>query len=180
MESRLAQELSGRVLDPPAADLQDTTLTRIAVGARLGPYQIEGFLGAGGMGKVYRAVDTRLGRRVAIKASAQRFGDRFEREARVIASLNHPHICTLYDVGPNYLVMEHLEGETLAQTIAKGPLPLIQALGIAIQIADALDAAHCAGCGASGFEAVQHYADEIGREASRFRFGAHREAILRG
>jgi Tol biopolymer transport system component/predicted Ser/Thr protein kinase len=111
-------------------------------GQSLGPYRIESFLAAGGMGEVYRATDTRLHRRVAIKVSAARFGERFEREARVIASLNHPNICQLYDVGPNFLVMELVEGATLADRIRKGPLPLEDALTIARQIAEALEAAH--------------------------------------
>src|SRR5947208_2662879 len=83
-------------------------------GSQLGPYRIEELLGAGGMGKVYRAVDTRLNRSVAVKISAERFSGRFEREARAISAFNHPNICTLHDVGPNYLVMELLEGPTLA------------------------------------------------------------------
>jgi Protein kinase domain/WD40-like Beta Propeller Repeat len=94
------------------------------------------------MGEVYRARDTRLGREIAIKVSAERFGERFEREARVISSLNHPNICTLYDVGPNYLVMELVEGPTLAERIKEGPIPLAEGLGIARQIADGLEAAH--------------------------------------
>jgi eukaryotic-like serine/threonine-protein kinase len=106
-------------------------------GAQLGPYQILGPLGAGGMGAVYKARDTRLDRTVAIKVSLVRFSGRFEREARAIASLNHPNICTLHDVGPNYLVMELVEGRPL-----KGPLPVQEALRYAVQIADALDAAH--------------------------------------
>jgi len=114
----------------------------LSAGTRLGPYEIVAPIGAGGMGEVYKARDTRLDRIVAIKVSHEQFSERFEREARAVAALNHPHICTLHDVGPNYLVMEHLDGETLAQRIAKGPLPLSQALGIAIQIADALAAAH--------------------------------------
>jgi serine/threonine protein kinase len=111
-------------------------------GQCLGPYRIECFLAAGGMGKVYRATDTRLLRHVAIKISAARFSERFQREARVIASLNHPHICQLYDVGPNYLVMEFVEGPTLAERIPKGAVPLDEALAIALQIAEALEAAH--------------------------------------
>jgi len=91
---------------------------------------------------VYRATDTRLGRAVAIKIAATQFGARFEREARAISALNHPHICTLYDVGPNYLVMELVEGPTLAERIKKGAIPVEDALAIARQIADALDAAH--------------------------------------
>src|SRR6266566_760978 len=109
---------------------------------RLGPYEIVSRLGKGGMGEVWRARDPRLNREVAIKISAEQFTDRFEREARAIAALNHSNICTLYDVGPNYLVMELIEGPTLAERIARGPVPLEEALGIAKQIADALEAAH--------------------------------------
>jgi Tol biopolymer transport system component len=94
------------------------------------------------MGEVYRARDSRLGREVAIKVSAQQFTERFEREARLIGSLNHPNICSLFDVGPNFLVMELVEGPTLAERIAEGPLPLEEALHVAAQIADALEAAH--------------------------------------
>src|SRR5437867_1824645 len=97
------------------------------------------------MGEVYRARDSRLGRDVAIKVSAERFSDRFEREARAIAALNHPHICTLHDVGPNYLVMELVDGPSLADRIQQGPIPIDEALRIARQIADALDAAHARG-----------------------------------
>jgi serine/threonine-protein kinase len=111
-------------------------------GQFLGPYRIESFIAAGGMGEVYRATDTRLHRQVAIKVSAARFSERFEREARVTASLNHPHICQLYDVGLNYLVMELVEGPTLADRIRKGAIPLEEALAIARQIAEALEAAH--------------------------------------
>jgi serine/threonine protein kinase len=107
-------------------------------GQCLGPYRIECFLAAGGMGQVYRATDTRLHRHVAIKVSSARFSERFEREARVIASLNHPNICQLHDVGPNYLVMELVEGPTLAEQIRQSALPL----AIARQIAEALEAAH--------------------------------------
>ncbi len=109
----------------------------LSVGDRLGPYEILAPIGAGGMGEVYKARDTRLGREVAIKVSAQQFTERFEREARAIAALNHPNICTLFDVGPNYLVMEYIEGES-----PKGPMPLDEALQIAWQIAAALEAAH--------------------------------------
>jgi eukaryotic-like serine/threonine-protein kinase len=111
-------------------------------GAKLGPYEIVAAIGRGGMGEVWRARDPRLGRDVAIKVSAQQFTDRFEREARAIAALNHPNICTLHDVGPNYLVMELIEGPTLADRIAQGPIPLEEALALARQIADALEAAH--------------------------------------
>jgi eukaryotic-like serine/threonine-protein kinase len=111
-------------------------------GDKLGPYEMLSPLGRGGMGEVWRAHDSRLGRDVAIKISDQKFTDRFEREARAIAALNHPNICTLYDVGPNYLVMEIVEGPTLAERIQRGPIPLDEALGMARQIADALEAAH--------------------------------------
>jgi Tol biopolymer transport system component/predicted Ser/Thr protein kinase len=103
----------------------------------LGPYEILDAIGAGGMGEVYKARDTRLNRTVAVKVSAEQFSERFEHEAHAIAALNHPNICTLHDVGPNYLVMELIEGKPL-----KGPLPLEEALRYAIQMADALDAAH--------------------------------------
>ena len=109
----------------------------LSAGDKLGPYEILALIGAGGMGEVYRARDPRLGRDVAVKVSAQQFTERFEREARAVAALNHPNICTLYDVGPNYLVMEYIEGEA-----PKGPMPLEEALRIAAQIRDALDAAH--------------------------------------
>src|SRR5713101_4959686 len=96
----------------------------LAPGTRLGPYEILSILGAGGMGEVYRATDTRLGRTVAIKTLNGEHGDRFEREARAIAALNHPNICTLHDIGPDYLVMELIEGPTLAERIKQGPVPL--------------------------------------------------------
>ncbi len=111
-------------------------------GDKLGPYEIIEPIGQGGMGAVYRARDTRLGRDVAVKVSDQKFGERFEREARVISSLNHPNICTLHDVGENYLVMELVEGETLSDRIKQGAIPLDESLSIARQIADALEAAH--------------------------------------
>ncbi len=106
-------------------------------GVRLGPYEIVSALGAGGMGQVWKARDTRLGRIVAIKVSSAEFSDRFAREARAIAALNHPHICALHDVGPDYLVMEYVEGQQL-----EGPLPLDQVLTLAIQLAGALEVAH--------------------------------------
>src|SRR5439155_8899458 len=114
----------------------------LAAGDRLGPYEIIARIGAGGMGEVYKARDTRLGRDVAIKISAERFSDRFEREARAVAALNHPNICTLHDVGPSYLVMELVEGPTLAERIQDGKLPLDEAFRIARQIAEGLEAAH--------------------------------------
>src|ERR1700758_1243210 len=127
----------------------------LASGTKLGPYEILSPLGAGGMGEVYRARDTRLGRDVAVKILPTEFSadpirkQRFEREAKTISSLNHPNICTLHDVGSQdgleYLVMECVEGETLAKRLEKGPLPLEQALKYGAQIADALDKAHRAG-----------------------------------
>jgi tetratricopeptide (TPR) repeat protein len=121
---------------------EDSTVTRFSVGAILGPYRIEGKLGEGGMGEVFRAVDTRLGRAVAVKIAHEQFGARFEREARAISSLNHPNICTLYDVGPNYLVMELVEGETVAERLKRRPLSVETALHYAVQIAAALAEAH--------------------------------------
>jgi hypothetical protein len=109
-------------------------------GTRLGPYELIAPIGKGGMGEVWRAHDPRLGRDVAVKVSAQQFSGRFEREARSIAALNHPNICTLHDIGPNYLVMELIEGAPLA-----GPLALGEALRLAVQIADALSVAHAKG-----------------------------------
>src|ERR1700731_4643090 len=104
------------------------------VGDKLGPYEILAPIGAGGMGEVYRAHDTRLRRDVAIKVSAERFSERFEKEARAIASLNHPNICTLHDVGTDYLVMELVAGQTLAQRIKERAIPLEESLDIAKQI----------------------------------------------
>jgi eukaryotic-like serine/threonine-protein kinase len=124
----------------------------LRTGTQLGPYEILSAVGAGGMGEVYRARDTRLDRTVAIKILPDHLADRaelrerFEREARTVASLNHPHICTLFDIGHqdgiDYLVMEYLEGETLSERLKKGPLPLEKVLQYAIEIADALDKAH--------------------------------------
>ena len=126
-------------------------MSRIASGTQLGPYRVESLIGEGGMGQVYRGVDTRLDRAVAIKVlpshlSHPQLRERFEREARAISSLSHPHICTLFDVGRqdgiDYLVMEHLEGESLADRLARGALPLEQALRYGAQIAEALANAH--------------------------------------
>ena len=127
----------------------------VTPGSRLGPYEIVSRIGAGGMGEVWRARDTRLDRSVAVKLLSSELANnahlkiRFEREARSISQLNHPHICTLFDVGDeqgtSYLVMELLDGETLADKVAKGPLPLADVIRYGIQIADALDRAHHAG-----------------------------------
>ena len=124
----------------------------LAAGTRLGPYEILAPIGAGGMGEVYKARDTRLERTVAVKvlpshmSASPEVRQRFEREAKTISQLSHPHICALYDVGregeTEYLVMELLEGETLSDRLAKGPLPLEQTLRYGAEIADALDKAH--------------------------------------
>src|SRR5262249_22735002 len=127
----------------------------LASGTKLGPYEIQSALGAGGMGEVYRARDTRLDRLVAIKilppylSSDPSLKQRFEREAKLVSNLNHPHICVLHDIGNHdgtaFLVMECMEGETLAKRLEKGPLPLAQVLKYGMQIADALDRAHRSG-----------------------------------
>src|SRR5260370_636475 len=127
----------------------------LSAGEKLGPYEILVPIGAGGMGEVYKARDTRLERTVAIKilpemlAADPQFRERFDREARTISQLAHPHICTLYDVGEDrgvaFIVLEHLEGETLADRLARGRLSVEQALTIAVDVAAALSAAHRAG-----------------------------------
>jgi serine/threonine protein kinase len=149
------QEKARKFMDSPAMDVAARMLARSndrqLAGSQLGPYEILFLLGAGGMGEVYRARDNRLDRTVAIKILPQHLSsstlrERFEQEGRAVASLNHPHICTLHDIGHqdgvDYLVMEYLEGETLAERLKKGPLPLDQALRYGNQIADALDRAH--------------------------------------
>ena len=135
VESLLAKDPSSPVL----------VFNRTQIPARLGPYEIESQLGAGGMAEVWKARDTRLGRLVALKVSRTEFSRRFELEARAVAALNHPHICTLYDVGPNYLVMEYVDGKPLQELIPRKGLPLEEALNYAGQIAEALAAAHAAG-----------------------------------
>ena len=164
VESLLAGNPSGACfLDEPAmhhaagssASEHGGSEPRLSPGLELGPYVIEAHLGAGGMGEVYRARDKRLQRTVALKVLPQRLAktpglrQRLEREAKVISSLNHPHICTLFDIGRegeiDYLVMEFLEGDTLARRLERGPLPLSELLQLAIQIADGLAAAHTAG-----------------------------------
>src|SRR5450432_2347697 len=147
LESLFALRAGDEFLERPAIRnapelLADATVTSVSVGTCLGPYRIESKLGEGGMGEVFRAVDTRLGRAVAIKTTREEFSARFEREARAISSLNHPNICTLHDVGPNYLVMELVEGETVAVRLKSGQIPLNTALLYASQIAAALAEAH--------------------------------------
>ena len=138
----------GSALEHPAWEVYSgllQTVTVFSVGMQLGPYKIERKIGEGGMGEVYRATDTRLARAVAIKTCREEFSERFQREARTIASLNHPHICSIYDVGPNYLVMELLDGETLAAKLKRGKFSIEQTLLLGQQIADALSAAHSKG-----------------------------------
>ncbi|MGA7236649.1 MAG: protein kinase [Bryobacteraceae bacterium] len=141
----------GAFLDRPAWEGRESLLkhagplqaeTPAGIGEQLGPYRIEEKIGQGGMGSVYRATDTRLGRHVAIKISRNLFDARFQREARAISSLNHPHICTLHDIGPDFMVMELVEGETLAARIQEGALPMGDVLRYGAQIAGALAAAH--------------------------------------
>ena len=120
-------------------------------GARLGPYEIVSRIGAGGMGEVFQARDTRLDRSVAIKvlpaelAQNAQFRQRFEREAKTISQLSHPNICTLFDVGDGYIVMELLDGESLADRVTRGPLPVKDVLRYGVEIAQALAGAHRAG-----------------------------------
>jgi eukaryotic-like serine/threonine-protein kinase len=116
----------------------------LSAGDKLGPYEILALIGAGGMGEVYRARDTRLNRFVAIKVSAAQFSERFEREAKAIAALNHPNICQIYDIGPNYLVIEYVDGSPVVSSDQQ-PLPPAEALRLAMQIAVALQAAHAKG-----------------------------------
>ncbi|SPE36292.1 Serine/threonine protein kinase [Candidatus Sulfopaludibacter sp. SbA6] len=140
VQSLLANHREGSNTEPWAATAAAQLIAApdsLQPGQTLGPYQIVSFIAAGGMGSVYRARDPRMGREVAIKVAAERFSERFSREVRAVAALNHPNICHVYDVGPNYLVMELVEGES-----PKGPLPLEEALRIARQIADALEEAH--------------------------------------
>jgi tetratricopeptide (TPR) repeat protein len=144
VESLFAQPDNGELPERPTIPelLGDSTVAGLAAGACLGPYRLESKLGEGGMGEVFRAIDTRLGRAVAIKTTREQFNDRFAREARTISSLNHPNICTLHDVGPNYLVMELVEGETLAARLKSGPLPLKTVLLYGDQILAAVAEAH--------------------------------------
>src|SRR5450755_2822527 len=143
VEAILAQD--GSALEHPAWEGHASllkTATVFSAGMLLGPYKIERKIGEGGMGEVYRATDTRLARAVAIKTCREEFSERFQREARAIASLNHPHICSIYDVGPNFLVMELLDGEALAAKLKRGKVLVEDTLSWTGQIADALSAAH--------------------------------------
>ena len=153
----------------------------LAAGIRLGPYEILSPLGAGGMGEVYKARDTRLERTVAVKvlpahmSASPQSRQRFEREAKTISQLSHPHICALYDVGregeAEYLVMEYLEGETLSDRLAKGPLP--SRAGASLRHGDRRCTRQGAPAGrrASGSEARQRHADEVRSQAARLRAG---------
>jgi len=148
VEKMLRHASGAGLLDRPAWDGLRFD-SQLAVGTRLGPYEILEEAGAGGMGRVYKARDTRLGRMVAIKVLNAEFSDRFQSEARAISALNHPHVCGLHDIGEQdgmaYLVMEYVEGESLAACLARGPLPVEEVLRYGEEIADALAAAHAQG-----------------------------------
>ena len=139
-------ERAGQFLEVPAVEVEAKSMAADCnlslIGQQLSHYRITEKIGSGGMGEVYRVRDIRLQRDVAVKVSRDPFSERFEREARLVAALNHPNICTLHDVGPNYLVMELVEGLTLAERIQKSAIPRKEALSIAKQIATALDVAH--------------------------------------
>jgi serine/threonine protein kinase len=159
VELLLARRPGGDFLDRPAIRnapelLDDSAVTQLAAGVCLGPYEILGLIGSGGMGEVYRARDSRLHREVAVKVLPQPFAteaarERFQREARAASALNHPHICAVYDVGEAsghpFLVMELLSGKTLREYIGGKPVDLPAALALSIQVADALEAARAKG-----------------------------------
>ena len=161
------------------ATLYNPNRMPLVPGARLGPYQIRTAIGAGGMGEVYRATDTRLDRTVAIKVLPRSLSDdsefraRFAREAKTISTLDHPHICALYDVGEadetSYLVMQYLEGETLAARLARGALPVDQALRYGAEIAAALDHAHRHGIVHRDLKPGNIMLTKSGRPPARFR-----------
>jgi serine/threonine protein kinase len=133
---RPAWEHTNAALDPP--------ILQFFPGDQIGPYHVDAKIGAGGMGDVYRATDARLNRTVAIKVSAAQFSARFEREAKSIAALNHPNICQIYDIGPNYLVMEYVDGPPVFSS-GQQPIPQDKALRLATQIVSAMEAAHAKG-----------------------------------
>ena len=139
---------------------------------RLGPYELLAPLGEGGMGEVWKARDTRVDRLVAIKRLKSEHVQRINREARAIAALNHPHICQLYDVGADYLVMEYIEGRAL-----RGPLPIAEALRLAVQIAEALAAAHRKGIVHRDLKPANILVTESGRQAARLRTGTSRASV---
>jgi eukaryotic-like serine/threonine-protein kinase len=162
----------------------------LVVGARLGPYEILSAIGAGGMGEVYKARDTRLDRVVAIKvlteslAADSQFRERLDREARTISQLTHPHICALYDVGKQdgtaYLVMEYLEGETLADRLTRGALRLDQAMSIAIDLTDALAAAHRAGITHRDFKPGNVFLTKAGAKLLDFGLAKTQAPLMTG
>ena len=148
VEKLLSHNSSGgaKLLDQKAVGLISDLIEKpVTPGARLGPYKIDGLLGEGGMGHVFRATDTRLNRPVAIKICKEAFIDRFDQESRSIAAISHPNVCTLYDVGPNYLVMELVDGETLAACLKRGKLSLPDIIRFGAQVAEALAVAHAKG-----------------------------------
>ena len=173
------QEPGGFGDRPVSGSVDDVRL--LETGAMVGPYRIDQLIGAGGMGEVYKAGDTRLDRTVAIKvlpetlAADPQFRERFDREARAISQLTHPHICALYDVGEQqgtaFLVMEYLEGETLADRLEKGALPLDEGLEVAIQMAGALSMAHRHGIVHRDLKPGNVMLTKAGREAPRLRAG---------
>ncbi len=148
VEKMLRHASGTGLLDRPAWDGLRFD-SQLAAGMCLGPYEILEEAGAGGMGRVYKARDTRLGRMVAIKVLNAEFSDRFQAEARAISALNHPHVCGLHDIGEQdgmaYLVMEYVEGESLAARLARGPMPVEEVVRYGEEIADALAAAHAQG-----------------------------------
>ena len=168
----------------------------LARGDRLGPYEVVGALGAGGMGEVYRATDTRLDRTVAVKVLTAHVADspeqreRFEREARAVAAINHPHICTLFDVGRerptsagppmDFIVMEFLDGETVAQRLERGPVPIAEALPFAVEIAEALDTAHRQGIVHRDLKPSNVMLTETGVRLLDFGLAKQHEAALPG
>jgi hypothetical protein len=177
IESLLAHHTGGERLDQPAMQnaeelLDNSNVAMLAPGACLGPYRIESKLGEGGMGEVFRAVDMRLGRAVAIKTTREQFSSRFERESRAISALNHPNICTLHDVGPNYLVMELVEGETPGGTPEKRAAPHPNGAPLRFSNRGGVGRGPRQGHHSPRSQARQHYGREIRYQDSGFRTGA--------